>query len=68
MDPENIFITNGASTSVDYLFSATLYSQKDGVMIPIPQYPLYQALLDLKGASAVRYYMDSVDRKWVINL
>jgi aspartate/methionine/tyrosine aminotransferase len=32
--------------------------ENDGVMIPIPQYPLYSATLTLYGANQVGYYLD----------
>jgi len=67
-DPNSIFLTNGASVAVDFLFWTMLHSEKDGVMIPIPQYPLYDAMITLHNASAVGYYLDSRENHWVMNL
>ena len=40
--------------------------QRDGVMVPIPQYPLYSALLTLDGGTLVKYFLDE-ERGWGIN-
>jgi alanine transaminase len=57
-DPESIFLTNGASDGVIAVLDLLIRSDQDGVMIPIPQYPLYSAALTLKGGAAVNYYLD----------
>ncbi len=38
-----------------------------GVLIPIPQYPIYSATLDLLGAHKVGYYLDE-KKGWDLNL
>jgi len=58
VDPENIFLTNGASQAATVLLTALIDGRNDGLMIPIPQYPLYTATLELLGGSAVPYYLD----------
>ncbi|KAI3909325.1 hypothetical protein MKW92_050461 [Papaver armeniacum] len=35
-----------------------IISEKDGVLFPIPQYPLYFASIALHGGSLVPYYLD----------
>ena len=57
-DPELIFLTDGASPGVQSWIRALLRDQSDGLMIPIPQYPLYSACIPLFGGSAVEYYLD----------
>jgi len=57
-DPESIFLTNGASEGVFAVLDLLIRSPQDGIMIPIPQYPLYSAALTLKGGAAVRYFLD----------
>ncbi|ORY45101.1 PLP-dependent transferase [Rhizoclosmatium globosum] len=42
-DPENIFLTAGASPAVQLVLNALISHSKVGIMIPIPQYPLYTA-------------------------
>ena len=44
---DDIYLTNGASEGVRQLFKLLLRDQLDGVMVPIPQYPLYSAMLTL---------------------
>lgn len=57
-DPNSIFLTDGASSGVRSLLSIMLRDEQDGVMIPIPQYPLYSACIPLYGGSAISYYLN----------
>jgi alanine transaminase len=57
-DPENIFLTAGASQGVQFILQCLIQSPKVGVMIPIPQYPLYTATLALCNGRPVPYYLD----------
>lgn len=57
-DPEHIFLTDGASPGVQTVLRALLRDRNDGIMIPIPQYPLYSACIPLYGGSQVEYYLD----------
>ncbi len=58
----NIFVTNGASEGVRLCMQTITRSatsgHKDGVLTPIPQYPLYSALSTLLSAHLVPYYLD----------
>jgi aspartate/methionine/tyrosine aminotransferase len=38
----------------------------DGVLVPIPQYPLYSALLALQGATLVKYFLDE-GKNWGVD-
>ena len=57
-NPEDIFLTNGASTGISHILTACVRGKEDGVMIPIPQYPIYSATLSLLGGTQVGYYLD----------
>ncbi|MEA2012546.1 MAG: aminotransferase class I/II-fold pyridoxal phosphate-dependent enzyme [Verrucomicrobiota bacterium] len=57
-DPEKIFITNGAGDGAKYILDLLISDKNDGVMIPIPQYPLYSATIRTCGACQVNYYPD----------
>lgn len=57
-DASKIYITAGASVGVSNLLQALISSPLDGVLIPIPQYPLYTAALALNAARPVPYYLD----------
>ena len=55
-NPSNIFLSEGASSSVRMIYQTIIASDSDGIMVPIPQYPLYSALSTLMGANLVGYY------------
>jgi alanine transaminase len=59
-DPAQIFLTNGASDGVKALMQAMIRggAQRDGVLVPIPQYPLYSALTTLFDGELLGYYLD----------
>lgn len=65
-DPETIFLTNGASEGVRYLIDLLIGQSNDGIMIPIPQYPLYSASIKKAGGVQVNYYPDE-DRGWAFD-
>ncbi|MDI6783689.1 MAG: aminotransferase class I/II-fold pyridoxal phosphate-dependent enzyme [bacterium] len=65
-NPENIFITNGASESAKYIIDLLIADKNDGIMIPIPQYPLYSATIKKAGGVQVNYYPDE-DNGWTFN-
>jgi len=56
--PGDIFLTNGASTGIQNVLMALMSGNKDAVMIPIPQYPIYSALIALLGGRQVGYELD----------
>ncbi|KAL1367204.1 hypothetical protein HN51_021249 [Arachis hypogaea] len=57
-NPNDIFLTDGASPAVHMMMQLLLRSEKDGILCPIPQYPLYSASIALHGGSLVPYYLD----------
>ncbi|KAK9030083.1 hypothetical protein V6N11_031517 [Hibiscus sabdariffa] len=57
-DPELIFLTDGASKGVMQILNCIIRGQGDGVLVPVPQYPLYSATISLCGGSLVPYYLD----------
>lgn len=66
-DPELIYLTAGASGGVGLLMQVLISGPKDGVMIPIPQYPLYSATLSFYDATPVPYQLDPND-DWAIDV
>nr|POF04663.1 alanine aminotransferase 1, mitochondrial [Quercus suber] len=52
-DPNDIFLTNGASPAVHMMMQLLIRSENDGILCPIPQYPLYSASIDLHGGTPV---------------
>ncbi|XP_076886862.1 alanine aminotransferase 2-like [Bidens hawaiensis] len=57
-DPNDIFLTDGASPGVHMIMQLLIRSENDGILCPIPQYPLYSASIALHGGTLVRYYLD----------
>ncbi|KAG0055065.1 hypothetical protein BGZ83_009701 [Gryganskiella cystojenkinii] len=57
-DPSKIFLTQGASAGVQLTLQMIVEHNKVGIMIPIPQYPLYTATLAVLDAQPVPYYLD----------
>ena len=55
---ENIILTDGASKGVQAVLLSLLKHENDGFMIPIPQYPLYSASIDLYGGKQIGYFLD----------
>jgi aspartate/methionine/tyrosine aminotransferase len=66
VDPEAISLTDGASKGVQTILKLLLASPSDGIMIPIPQYPLYSATITLYDGRIVPYYLDEADH-WKLN-
>lgn len=60
--PADIFLTNGASEGVKHCLQLMLRppssGHKDGVLVPIPQYPLYSALATLLDGQLIPYYLN----------
>jgi aspartate/methionine/tyrosine aminotransferase len=56
-DPEAIFLTDGASKGVQAALRLLISNERDGIMIPIPQYPLYSASVALYGGAQVPYHL-----------
>lgn len=65
-DPNHIFLTDGASDGAKRVLDLLIAKETDGVMIPIPQYPLYSASIKKFGGVQVNYYPDE-DRDWALN-
>ena len=66
-DADNIFLTNGASAAIEMVLSALIAHDKCGVLIPIPQYPLYSATLDRLQGQKVGYYLKE-EEGWALSL
>ncbi|CAL8462271.1 g1802 [Coccomyxa elongata] len=56
-DPDNLFLTDGASQGVHSMMRLLLRNEKDCILTPIPQYPLYSATLTLYGGELLPYYL-----------
>jgi len=66
-NPDAIFMTNGASSGIGMILGALMADGKCGAMIPIPQYPIYSASIDLLGGRQVGYFLDE-NNGWDMNM
>uniref|UniRef100_A0A4W4GE06 Alanine aminotransferase 1 n=1 Tax=Electrophorus electricus TaxID=8005 RepID=A0A4W4GE06_ELEEL len=60
-NPDNIYLTTGASDGITTMLKLLVSgegSSRTGVMISIPQYPLYSAALAELSAVQISYYLD----------
>jgi alanine transaminase len=57
-DPAHIYLSAGASSGVNTLLHIICAAPNSGILVPIPQYPLYTATLSVLDATCVPYYLD----------
>ena len=62
---DEIFLSNGASEAVRISLSALIRGDHDGVLVPIPQYPLYSAQLTLQKGQLLPYYLNE-EKNWAL--
>ena len=65
-DSNAIFLTDGASAGARNIIELLIADSKDGIMIPIPQYPLYSATIKRCSGVQVNYFPDE-DNDWALN-
>ncbi|KAJ5717755.1 hypothetical protein N7488_003401 [Penicillium malachiteum] len=66
-NPQDLFLTGGASAGVSTLLNVICNDSNAGVLVPIPQYPLYTATLALLNAHCVPYYLEE-QKAWGTNV
>ena len=57
-DPDDFFLTDGASSAVKTVLELLIRDDKDVVFIPIPQYPLYSASVTRLGGTWLGYELE----------
>ena len=55
---KDIFLSTGASSGVNTLLHIICAKPETGILVPIPQYPLYTASLSVLDARCVPYYLE----------
>lgn len=60
-DPEDIYLTDGATSAIMQVFSLFAKDNNTGILLPIPQYPLYTALLAMYNLELLPYYLNEED-------
>ncbi|CAL8280641.1 unnamed protein product [Lota lota] len=69
-DPDNVYLTTGASDGIMTILKLLVCGEDEGrtgVMISIPQYPLYSAALAELGAVQINYYLNE-EKCWSMDL
>ncbi|KAF1850082.1 alanine aminotransferase 2 [Cucurbitaria berberidis CBS 394.84] len=64
---EDIYLSNGASSGVNTLLHTICARPETGIMVPIPQYPLYTATLSVLHTRCVPYYLNE-EHAWGTSL
>jgi len=54
----DIFLTNGASSAIELVLNGLISHDDDAILIPIPQYPIYSALITRLGGRKLGYELD----------
>lgn len=65
-DADSIYLTDGASKGVQAALRLLIADPGDGIMIPIPQYPLYSATITMYEGRQVGYYLDE-ENDWALS-
>jgi len=63
--PDDILLGNGASDVIESVLALLDTSKDGGIMMPVPQYPLYSALISYFGIQRTEYYLDE-SQNWSI--
>ncbi|GBN97873.1 Alanine aminotransferase 2-like, partial [Araneus ventricosus] len=69
-NPSDIILSTGASEAVKTVFSMLNYirnGKPPGIMVTIPQYPLYSSSIAECGMHQINYYLDE-DNDWALNI
>eukprot|EP01029_Cantina_marsupialis_P027899 TRINITY_DN774148_c0_g1_i1.p1 TRINITY_DN774148_c0_g1~~TRINITY_DN774148_c0_g1_i1.p1 ORF type:complete len:489 (-),score=181.31 TRINITY_DN774148_c0_g1_i1:245-1711(-) len=66
-DPESIYLTDGASSGVQMVIQSLIRDENDGLLVPVPQYPLYSASIALCDGSFVGYELDET-QGWCMDM
>jgi alanine transaminase len=54
-DWQKIYVTQGASGGISHFLHTIITGPGDGILLPVPRYPLYSALVSLFGAQLIPY-------------
>lgn len=63
----DLYLTDGASPAARTLLSLVIRGPKDGVMVPVPQYPLYAATISLQNGAQVNYLLNE-EKNWSLEV
>lgn len=57
-NPQHIFLTDGASEGIRKILQCMICDERSGVLLSIPQYPLFGAAIHILGGRVVSYNLD----------
>ncbi|EKX38132.1 hypothetical protein GUITHDRAFT_77426 [Guillardia theta CCMP2712] len=63
----DIFLTNGASSGIQMILTTIIAEPTDAILVPLPQYPIYSALIKLLNGTQVGYSLDE-SKGWALNI
>ncbi len=66
-DSNNIYLTSGASEGVRIVLNMLIRNENDAILVPVPQYPLYSALITNFGGTRLDYFLDE-EKNWALNI
>uniref|UniRef100_A0A1I8BTG4 alanine transaminase n=1 Tax=Meloidogyne hapla TaxID=6305 RepID=A0A1I8BTG4_MELHA len=70
-DPDSVCISGGASESIRNVLKLFIHhdssKKKAGIMVPIPQYPLYSASIEEFNLGQVGYFLEE-EKNWALDL
>ncbi|XP_039609747.1 alanine aminotransferase 2-like isoform X2 [Polypterus senegalus] len=69
-DPENIYITNGATNGLQLILRLFDYEEgpsQTGVLVPVPSYTRFRIMVDVAGGVNVPYYLNE-ERSWALDM
>lgn len=69
-NPDDIFLSTGASDGIKTIIKLLMTGREHpqaGIMIPIPQYPLYTAVIAEFNAYPIAYYLNE-DKLWAMDV
>jgi aspartate/methionine/tyrosine aminotransferase len=66
-DEDDIFLTDGASQGITLCLRALIRDERDGVLVPTPQYPLYAATITMLGGAQCPYPL-AEDNGWALSV
>ena len=67
VDPDDVFLTDGASEAVKLALQVCLRTPDDCILLPIPQYPLYSGSINLFGGHLEGYYLEEDGGEWALH-
>jgi len=66
-NPNHIYLSGGASSSIHQVLELLIRHSTCGILIPIPQYPLYSATVPLLGGTSAHYFLNE-SNGWDLSL